>query len=470
MAQDNNVDMPADPPVLARQPRTHTSPTVINMLKNLSLASILQKNKKIEAENDARALKSLEHEQDPIAHPAPGSEAASLITIDAGNLARLKVSSFFSSFREWIYPSLANFLADEELKEKEEKLKRKTPSDDKQTPGESLTSKRRCMDGSLQVERVIGAFMPVEFANSLFDTELHVAVPLPFFLNKNLRILIDEASTLPTVKSNPLPGESKGIQILDIEKLSARFGKELSLTCSQWSEAALNMFRFQQARDKVGDAGEHATWFDNHFNFFNVHKDRDELYDAWKSVELELRKDHRSQNLAFNAVDHDAAFSRAESSHKLRLEFQAMFASSQAMKPPPTNSRGSGNYNKSFPHRPLRHSSQSFPSGSGRSTSSNSCCLICAEKGHTVFHHQDSSTQVKFLDGKSAWSKCTSQGLVTLDNRPLCISWNIRGDRGGPHILPCTHSKEERLHQCSFCGSKSHFALSWSCRSKPAST
>src|SRR6266700_1222501 len=102
-------------------------------------------------------------------------------------------------------------------------------------------------------------------------------------------------------RCNPLPGESKGIHILDIEKLSARFGKELSLTCSQWSEAAVNMFRFQQARDEVGDEGEHAAWFDNHFNFFNVHKDRDELYEAWKVVELELRKDHRSQNLAFNA-------------------------------------------------------------------------------------------------------------------------------------------------------------------------
>jgi len=261
MAQGNDVGTPADQPVPPqpvppRQPRTHTTPAIIKMLKTMSLASILQKNKKIEAENDARVLKSLEHLHDPVAHPHPGSETASLITIDAENLNRLKVPSFFSSFRDWIYPSLANLLADEELKEREEKLKRKTLADDKQTPGESRVTKRRCMDGSLLVERVIGAFMPLEFANSLFETELHVAVPLPFFLNKNLRILIDEASTLPTIKSNPLPGESKGIYILDIDKLSVRFGKELSLTCSQWSEAAVNMFRFQQARDKVGDEGE----------------------------------------------------------------------------------------------------------------------------------------------------------------------------------------------------------------------
>lgn len=62
------------------------------------------------------------------------------------------------------------------------------------------------------------------------------------YLSKNLRSLNDEGATLPTVKSNPLPGDTKGICILDIEKLSTRFGKELSLSCSQWSEAAENMW------------------------------------------------------------------------------------------------------------------------------------------------------------------------------------------------------------------------------------
>ncbi|KIM41793.1 hypothetical protein M413DRAFT_71166 [Hebeloma cylindrosporum] len=233
MVQNDNIGAgpaapppaPQDPqppprdPQAPRPPRTHTSPTIIKMLKSMSLASILQKNKKIEAENDARALKALEHEQDPVAHPDPGSEQASLITIEAEDFNRLRIPSFLTSFRDWIYPSLAKLLADEELKDREEKQKRKTPSDDKLSPEELRISKRRCMDGTTLVERVIGAFMPVDFANSLFETELHVAVPLPFFLNKNLRVLIDEASTLPTIKSNPLPGESKGIHILDIEKL-----------------------------------------------------------------------------------------------------------------------------------------------------------------------------------------------------------------------------------------------------------
>jgi len=355
------------------------------MLKTLSLAVILQKNKKIEAENQARSYKTLEHEQDPEAHPVPRSETASLITIEEDDLTRLKVPSFFGTLREWIYPSLSRYLADEELKDREEKAKRKTLSDDssKQTPEEARVAKRRCMDGSLQVERIIGSFMPVDFANSLFDTELHVAVPLPFFLNKNLRALIDESSTLPTIKSNPLPGETKGIHILDIEKLSACFGKELSITWSQWGEAALNMFKFQQSRDKRGDTGEHAAWFDSHFNFFNVQQDRDELYEAWKEIELELRKDHCSQNLAFNAADHDTAFSRAKSESKLCLEFQSLVASSSGSKFSQAANCGDGKYMK-FKAPRSNLTSQPFSSGSGRPSSSSSNCLICGEKGHRI--------------------------------------------------------------------------------------
>ena len=148
------------------------------MLKKLSLSARLQQNQKIEAENEARSFKTLDHLCNPQAHPDPGSETASMITIDEEDLNRLKVSTYFSTVQQWIYPSLGNLLADTELKEREEKVKRKTPPDDKLTSEleEARVAKRRCMDGSLHVERVIGAFMPVDFANSLFETELHVAV------------------------------------------------------------------------------------------------------------------------------------------------------------------------------------------------------------------------------------------------------------------------------------------------------
>ncbi|EDR15531.1 uncharacterized protein LACBIDRAFT_321435 [Laccaria bicolor S238N-H82] len=196
-----------------RVPRTHTLPTIIQLLKNLSLPNILQKNKNIEADNDARSAKTLNHALDPAGHPELGSEVASLITIDPEDLARLRIPSFFASIREHVYNSLARRLADDELKEKEEK-KRK----DDDVSAESLRlSKRRCMDGTNHVERVVGEPIPIEFPQSLYDTEICVAVPLPFFLTRNLRSLIDEASTLPTVKSNPAPGETKGTYTMFVQ-------------------------------------------------------------------------------------------------------------------------------------------------------------------------------------------------------------------------------------------------------------
>lgn len=98
---------------------------------------------------------------------------------------------------------------------------------------EARLAKRHCMDGSLQMPHVIGVPATIIFPQTLFDTENCVSIPLPFFLNKNLRYIIDKVATLPTIKSNPLAREMKGISIINIEKLSASLGREGSLTCSQ---------------------------------------------------------------------------------------------------------------------------------------------------------------------------------------------------------------------------------------------
>ena len=465
---DHTASGSASTPPPLRIPRTHTSPTVIQLLKLLSLPTILQRNKQIETANEARSIKTLNHASDPVTYPEAGSPTASLITIEPEDFSRLRIPSFLMSVRDHIYSSLAKKLTDEELREREEG-KRKTD------PGVSAdqlrVSKRRCMDGANQIERVVGEPVPIEFAQTLYDTELCAAIPLPFFLSKNLRTLIDESATLPTVKSNPLPGETKGIYILDVEKLSTRFGKELSLTCSQWSEAAGNMWDFQASRDKCGTDGDRAIWFEKHFNFFNRLDKREELYDAWKVVELEFRRDHRSRNLKFAAGDYDRALGLAEEGHKLRKEMQDLFAASRTAAPRPlANARGGNNSGVGYLNRNGRPSrfqstSQPFPSGSGRTTSSsNSYCLICAEKGHNISLHID-STHVKFLDRKAAWAKCsTGLGLVSPDNHPLCINWNVRGAGAGN----CTNHGSEQVHLCSFCGSKGHHALSWTCRNSTA--
>ncbi|EDR01930.1 uncharacterized protein LACBIDRAFT_332745 [Laccaria bicolor S238N-H82] len=157
-------------------PHTHTSPAIIQLLKNLSLSNILQRNKRIEAENDVRATNTLNNALDPAAHHQLGSEVASLITINPGDLACLRVPSFFVSVHDFVYTSLARLLADEDLKEEEEK-KRK---DNNTLAEDARVSKRRCMDGSNHVERVVGEPIPIEFPQSFsppFISHLESTVP-----------------------------------------------------------------------------------------------------------------------------------------------------------------------------------------------------------------------------------------------------------------------------------------------------
>lgn len=85
MAATPVSDSFAAPP---RVPRTHTSPAIVEMLKNLPLLSILQMNTEIEEKNAMRSRKTLNHISDPTTHTEPGSDEASLISLDDADLNR----------------------------------------------------------------------------------------------------------------------------------------------------------------------------------------------------------------------------------------------------------------------------------------------------------------------------------------------------------------------------------------------
>ena len=448
----------ATPPCV---PRTHTSPAIIQMLKNLPLISILQMNKEIEKKNAERSRKTFNHTCDPTVHAKSGSEEASLISLNDVDLNRFRVPSFVASFPNLIYSKLAKWIANEDIKDKL-KLKRK-PADEKLSAEDARIAKRRCMNGQKMAPWVVGVPWQATFTQNLFDTELCIAVPLPFFLNKNLNILNVEASTLPTVKTNPNPGETKGNVILDIEKLSTRFGKELSLSCSQWTEAAGNMYLFQKERDEEGTCESHSTWYNDHFCFYTSQDTKDELYDAWKSDELKFRQEHWAKYGEFDASCYYQAYKLSKKQQEMMADIHGMMALSAPTKPSFSATLAKLTP-KLTPHSSQTRSSQPFPSGSSRSSSSTPDCLICAERGHDATQHADSTSPIKFKsDGKAAWSKYSDRNLLTPDNCVICISWNLRGD----HRHPCSH-KDDHIHLCSFCGSKAHNAFSWTCRSRPS--
>ena len=147
----------------------------------------------------------------------------------------LKDPSILARFMNVIPDYLLLRITREIRSDKEEREKRKLEELNSPPLDSSLDAKRRRMDGGKAAERVIGSQRDIEFSDILFTTNAHVPIPLPFFRNENLHYIIDQAATLPTTKSNPLPGETKGQFILNIPDMikgakgCKSFGEELSL-------------------------------------------------------------------------------------------------------------------------------------------------------------------------------------------------------------------------------------------------
>ncbi|KAF8969057.1 hypothetical protein BDZ97DRAFT_1610094, partial [Flammula alnicola] len=96
----------------------------------------------VQYKNTERALKTLNHTQDKVAFPDPGSEVASLVTLDSADLDRFRVPSFALAFRDFIYTSLAKWITDEDIKDKEDvKNKRKAIDELKLTPDDARIAK-----------------------------------------------------------------------------------------------------------------------------------------------------------------------------------------------------------------------------------------------------------------------------------------------------------------------------------------
>src|SRR5271155_2395876 len=132
----------------ARTHRTHKDDIISSLIRKLSLCEKLSMNKEIEEKNKERELQTLKNRIDPIIHPDPGSETASLITIDDVDMDDMKDPSMFSRFFNVLPDSLIQKITRENRRDKEEKEKRKRDDTlSKTTLDECREVKRRCMDG-----------------------------------------------------------------------------------------------------------------------------------------------------------------------------------------------------------------------------------------------------------------------------------------------------------------------------------
>jgi hypothetical protein len=57
-------------------------------------------------------------------------------------------------------------------------------------------------------------------------------------------------------------------------------------------------------QDKDGDMGPYVTWWSSHFNFFNSQEDKITQYNAWKDLELKLRREYRTEPTRFD-INHE---------------------------------------------------------------------------------------------------------------------------------------------------------------------
>jgi hypothetical protein len=207
--------------------------------------------------------------------------------------------------------------------------------------------------------------------------------------------------------------------------------------------------------------GPYATWWSSHFNFFNMQEDKISQYDAWKELELKLRREYRTEPTKFDITHYAMKYEASKTTHELRLLIEKQNHLPIAPKDPSTRKdsffrpfrggKASGDHHQPFPQGSRqRHPGLTHPV----------CCILCGELGHSVSkHYNDGNSATKFPDGKPTWAKISDSSLCGPNGKELCINYNVSG---GNAI--CSHPDGARAHLCSYCGSKSHNVFAWICR------
>jgi hypothetical protein len=377
--------------------------------------------------------------------------------------------SVLDSLRDYIPFYITRKLADLRLLTDDKTSKRQADeslTDSNEDPRSSRVAKRRCMTAKTSVRRNFQQRITFNFPQILFDTEDRMPLPLPFFTHKALRYIIDNLALLP-VRKVEADGIHKKGAILDVEKCSKlpSLGEELSLSFGQYTEAATQMYNFQAQRDK-DSPGDGETWtqfWELHFLFFENQHDAEEYYEEWKNVELDLRRERWSHNYAYDPDYYVQRYMTAKNNMILRLRFEeemnrreSKWRTQASAMPSESKFRSRDFPSSGFASRFNRP----FPEAGSR-PSVPSSCILCADRSHSLFTHP--RDKAKFSDGKTLWAKWNNKILSTPDGRELCIRFNIGGNS---HCTLKDKHGDARIHACSFCGDRSHHALSWTCRKR----
>ncbi|PPQ85675.1 hypothetical protein CVT24_012863 [Panaeolus cyanescens] len=475
--------MVQNPPQGNPQPRTHASPAHIEALKLLSFRERLLRNKNIDINNGRRASHHLDF-LNGLKSREP-SDFESEITISPEEMNSLLLPGADKDYGEVLADRVKKWILEQQALSgpSSSNGSGKRALVDAESEDPPASKKLKIFSRAPLVDYDPTENPKLTFQQIWFVTESAGKIPLPWFRPSAIEKLninsMQSSWTSPCFFTTP-DGTQKKFTVFDIAKIfgmedySDLFRKETDISFADWLIAARYRYDFEVARvdweakqNGEGPNYSHADDLASHFDFFENQKDAQITYDFWKEEEANIRQS-KVHGFKTNKDQLRRVFAMAKFKHeeslKKKVEDDALLVRIAGLeKLVQQNSATSGRSAASSSQAAQGQSKQSFRS-SGSSSSSSPACLFCGKTGHKLHDHP--KEKVKFSDGKPFWASYDSatRKFLTPDGKDICIPYNIRGKstcKSGPQ----GHG-DNKSHACSFCGSLSHHALSFTCRGR----
>ncbi|KAL0056518.1 hypothetical protein AAF712_016877, partial [Marasmius tenuissimus] len=114
-------------------------------------------------------------------------------------------------------------------------------------------------------------------------------------------------------ESGPKPHVWDWASVYEILSIDPSDVLEGTKSLLDWVEAMDNLIRFEKSRDPEGPDGPYGKFMLSHKTFFKNQKRAEELYEDWKGLELEPRKERFEKSFAFQEVRYWLKYNKVES-------------------------------------------------------------------------------------------------------------------------------------------------------------
>ncbi|KAJ3964947.1 hypothetical protein EV361DRAFT_13496 [Lentinula raphanica] len=243
-----------------------------------------------------------------------------------------------------------------------------------------------------------------------------------------------------TFKFVPVTHSPTRPRVLDIDDVLKKMdaspdagpSREEDLRFEEWRTAMENLLQFEVEVYKKEDAAR-PLFLAEHMRFFDK-PEAGESYAFWLGMEIRLRREHYSYQVAFNRMTYVTEYS-----HCFKSWEDSKKAPVYSGRIPSLSSSSSNHRHQPYPPKqPFLSSSNGTPPPR---------CVGCGKAGHTLNEHKPEHGRFPFV------SKGTDGAIFSPNGTRVCVYFNI-------WTRPCTHPAcSSKNHICSLCG-KNHSARS----------